>query len=40
VKKAKYTNEMAKDKYSELREAEEKKTQELMQIIKVHTAKL
>eukprot|EP00026_Physarum_polycephalum_P007834 Phypoly_transcript_07903.p2 GENE.Phypoly_transcript_07903~~Phypoly_transcript_07903.p2 ORF type:complete len:115 (-),score=40.26 Phypoly_transcript_07903:1079-1423(-) len=25
---------MAKDKYSELREAEEKKTQELMQIIK------
>ena len=35
VKKAKYTNELAKDKYSELREAEEKKTQELMQLIKV-----
>jgi hypothetical protein len=35
VKKAKYPNELAKDKYSELKEAEEKKTQELMQIIKV-----
>lgn len=38
VKKAKYTNELAKDKYSELREAEEKKTQELMQLIKNKTA--